>query len=128
MVRPDGFILARHRKINTHAEPWAALGKRAQTTDWNGLVVGILICAEVYTCDIAEDLRGHRAKLLVSLAAWGPALNGPEGEWEQPTRETGLLVGAICRRGGHAQSRDEVRKGGYSRECGCTRSSRNADA
>jgi N-carbamoylputrescine amidase len=61
--------------------------------------VGILICADVYTRDIAEDLRGQGAQLLVSPAAWGPDLNGPEGEWEQRTQETGLPL-VVCNRTG----------------------------
>jgi N-carbamoylputrescine amidase len=104
MVRADGLIMARHRKINTRAEPWAAPGKRAQATDWNGLVVGILICADVYTRDIAEDLRGQGAQL-VSPAAWGPGLNGPDGHWEQRTRETGLPL-VVCNRTGPEKKLD----------------------
>lgn len=105
MVRADGLIMARHRKINTRSEPWATPGERARATDWNGLVVGILICADVYTRDIAEDLRGQGARLLVSPAAWGPGRYGPEGEWEQRTRETGLPL-LVCNRTGPEKKLD----------------------
>jgi 5-aminopentanamidase len=105
MVRADGEIIARHRKVNTHAEPWAEPGKRAKVADWDGLAVGILICADAYTSDIAEDLRGQGAQLLVSPAAWGPGLNGPEGEWEQRTRETGLPL-IVCNRTGAERKLD----------------------
>ena len=105
MVGADGLIMARHRKIKTRAEPWAAPGKRAQAANWNGLVVGILICADAYTSDIAEDLRGQGARLLVSPAAWGPGLYGPEGEWEQRTRETGLPL-IVCNRTGPEKKLD----------------------
>ncbi|MBV8135731.1 MAG: carbon-nitrogen hydrolase family protein [Deltaproteobacteria bacterium] len=105
MVSADGLVMARHRKINTRAESWATPGKRAQATDWNGLVVGIVICADAYTRDVAEDLRGQGAQLLISPAAWGPGLHGPEGEWEQRTRETGLPL-VVCNRTGPEKKLD----------------------
>jgi 5-aminopentanamidase len=105
MVRADGEIIARHRKVNTRAEPWAEPGKCAKAADWNGLAVGILICADAYTGDIAEDLCGQGAQLLVSPAAWAPGLNGPEGEWEQRTRETGLPL-IVCNRTGAERKLD----------------------
>jgi len=99
MVGADGEIIARHRKINTHAEWWAEPGNRANAVDWNGLAVGILICADAYTGEIAEELRAQGTQLLVSPAAWGPGLYGPEGEWEQRSRETGLPL-IVCNRTG----------------------------
>jgi predicted amidohydrolase len=99
MVGSHGEIIAWHRKINTHAEPWAESGKRAIVGNWNGLTIGILICADAYTREIAEDLRAQGARLLVSPAAWGPGLHGPEGEWERRSCETGLPL-IVCNRTG----------------------------
>jgi len=99
IIGADGGIIARHRKINTQAERWAEPGDRAVGASWNGPTVGILICSDAYTGEVAEDLRAQGARLLVSPAAWGPGEYGPEGEWEQRTRETGLPL-IVCNRTG----------------------------
>jgi len=99
LVSAEGELIARYRKINTHAEPWAESGKSTIAAKWNGLNLGILICSDAYTREIAEDLRAQGAQLLVSPAAWGPGLYGPEGEWEQRSHETGLPL-IVCNRTG----------------------------
>ena len=62
--------------------------------------IGLLICADAYTRDIAARLKSQGADILVSPAAWGPGLHGPEGEWEQRTVETGLPL-IVCNRTGN---------------------------
>jgi predicted amidohydrolase len=61
--------------------------------------VGLLICADAYTPEIATRLKAQGARLLVSAAAWGPGLHGPNGEWEHCTRATGLPL-LVCNRTG----------------------------
>jgi 5-aminopentanamidase len=107
IVGADGKLIAHHRKINT-PERWAEPGKRANAVDWNGLGVGILICADAYTGEIAQDLRTQGAQLLVSPAAWGPGQNGPEGEWEQRSQQTGLPL-IVCNRTGAENKLDFTR-------------------
>jgi len=99
MIDAAGRIIGHHRKINTHAERWASPGNEKITIDWNGLKFGILICSDAYTGDVANALQSKGAQLLVSPANWAPGLHGPEGEWEQRTRETGLPL-IVCNRTG----------------------------
>lgn len=99
MVDAEGMIIGHHRKINTHAEQWSRAGHVVEPVTWNGLKIGMLICADAYTKEIASTLRSKGAKLLLSPAAWGPGLYGPEGEWEQRTAETGLPL-VVCNRTG----------------------------
>ena len=40
--------------------------------------------------------------MLVSLAAWGPGMHGPNGEWEQRSMDTGLCFLVCNRTGGGA--------------------------
>ena len=61
--------------------------------------VGLLICADAYTPAIATTLKAQGAQMLVSAAAWGPGLHGPNGEWERCSRETGLPL-LVCNRTG----------------------------
>ena len=61
--------------------------------------VGLLICADAYTPTIATNLKAQGAQMLVSAAAWGPGMHGPNGEWERCSRETGLPL-LVCNRTG----------------------------
>jgi len=61
--------------------------------------VGVLICADAYSPGIARSLKAQGAQLLVSSAAWAPGFHGPNGEWEQCTRDTGLAL-LVCNRTG----------------------------
>ena len=61
--------------------------------------VGLLICVDAYTPTIAMTLKAQGAQMLVSAAAWGPGLHGPNGEWERCRRETGLPL-LVCNRTG----------------------------
>jgi predicted amidohydrolase len=61
--------------------------------------VGVLVCADAYSPWIAKSLAAQGARLLVSCAAWAPGLHGPNGEWEQCTRDTGLAL-VVCNRTG----------------------------
>jgi len=63
------------------------------------LSVGILICADAYTPRLAKHLKDQGAQILVSSAAWGPHPYGPDGAWEQRSRETGLPL-FVCNRTG----------------------------
>ncbi len=102
VIASDGRILGTHRKIHTlsGAERWSSPGETAEPV----LVppvgqVGMLICADAYTTKIATHLKAQGAQLLVSAAAWGPGIHGPEGEWERCSLETGLPL-LVCNRTG----------------------------
>lgn len=103
MVDAKGMIIGHHRKINTHAEQWARAGQVVEPVTCNGLKVGMLICADAYTKEITATLRSKGSQLLLSPAAWGPGLYGPEGEWEQRTAETGLPL-VVCNRTGEEKT------------------------
>lgn len=103
VIGPDGSILGRHRKINTLAvgsEAWSTPGELPTPVVVPPLgPIGILVCADAYSPWIAKSLHAQGARLLVSLAAWAPGLHGPNGEWEQCTRDTGLPM-LVCNRTG----------------------------
>ena len=65
----------------------------------------MLICSDMYTPDIAGELRTRGAQILVSPASWGPGLHGPNGEWEERTKETGLPL-FVCNRTGAEKTLD----------------------
>ena len=99
-----GAIAARHRKINTVSDGWSSPGSTIEPFDWNGTKVGILLCADAYTSHVAATLKSKATRILVSPAAWGPWLYGPNGEWEQRTLETGLPL-IVCNRTGEDSTR-----------------------
>jgi predicted amidohydrolase len=103
VIGPDGRIRGGHRKINTlpmGSEAWSTPGTLATPVTVEPVgPVGLLICADAYSPWIAKSLHAQGARLLVSSAAWAPGLHGPNGEWEQCTRDTGLTL-LVCNRTG----------------------------
>ncbi len=102
-ISAEGELLGRHRKINAlrvGSEAWSVPGTTATVVDLcPNLKAGLLICADACTTEIARQMKAAGAKLLLSAAAWAPGLHGPNGEWEQIARETGLPL-FVCNRTG----------------------------
>ena len=109
MIAANGAILGTHRKINTlrvGSEAWSTPGTKAVAVPVPPFTrVGMLICADAYTSEIAKNLLNQGAQLLVSSAAWAPGLHGPNGEWERCTRDTGLPL-IVCNRTGPDRTLD----------------------
>jgi len=102
VIAADGRIVGKHRKICTlsGAEGWSSPGEVVTPIPVPPVgSVGLLICADAYTPTIATTLKAQGAQMLVSAAAWGPGLHGPNGEWERCSRETGLPL-LVCNRTG----------------------------
>jgi predicted amidohydrolase len=105
MIDSNGEIIGHHRKINIAAESWSSAGSIIEPAQWRDLKIGMLVCADSYSPNIAGELCAKGARLLISSAAWGPGLHGPEGEWELRTVETGLPL-IVCNRTGRETSLD----------------------
>lgn len=109
VIAPDGAIVGTHRKINTlrvGSEAWSSPGEHATPIPVQPVGnVGILICADAFSPRIAGSLKAQGANLLVSSAAWGPGLHGPNGEWERCTQDTGLPL-LVCNRTGPDRTLD----------------------
>lgn len=103
VIGPDGRVRGVHRKINTlpmGSEAWSTPGTLATPVTVEPVgPVGLLICADAYSPWIAKSLHAQGARLFVSVASWAPGLHGPNGEWEQCTRDTGLPL-LVCNRTG----------------------------
>ncbi len=108
-IASNGTIVGSHRKIHTlrvGSEAWSTPGTQAVAVPVPPFTrVGMLICADAYTSDIARNLQAQGAQLLVSSAAWAPGLHGPNGEWERCTRDTGLPL-LVCNRTGPDKTLD----------------------
>ncbi len=108
-IAPNGTIVGTHRKINTlrvGSEAWSTPGTQAIAIPVSPFTrIGMLICADAYTSEIAQNLRNQGAQLLVSAAAWAPGHHGPNGEWERCTRDTGLPL-IVCNRTGPDKTLD----------------------
>jgi predicted amidohydrolase len=101
VISPQGEIIGKHRKIKALGGPeaWSTPGREVDPIDCNGIKVGILICADAYRNEVAQELKDKGAQILVSPAAWGPGGCAPAGEWEQRTLDTGLPI-MVCNRSG----------------------------
>ena len=108
-IAPDGTIVGAHRKIHTlrvGSEAWSTPGTQAVAVPVPPFTrVGMLICADAYTSEIARNLQAQGAQLLVSAAAWAPGHHGPNGEWERCTRDTSLPL-LVCNRTGPDKTLD----------------------
>lgn len=107
VIGPTGEILGKHRKLNVVSDSlsWSSPGYVVAPVDCDGIKVGLLICSDVYTSNIARALQFEGAQMLVSPASWGPGIHGPNGEWEQRTHETGLPM-IVCNRTGAEKTLD----------------------
>jgi len=103
VIGANGTILGQHRKVNTlrvGAEAWSNPGAQVAPILLSPTsCIGVLICADAYSPELAQRLHNQGANLLVSSAAWAPGLYGPDGEWERCTRDTGLSL-LVCNRTG----------------------------
>lgn len=100
-IDEQGRVLGEHYKINTlpGSEGWSSPGFEVKPVAWNGHKIGLLICSDAYTENIARDLAAQGANVLFSPAAWAPGMHEPNGEWEQRSLETGLCM-YVCNRTG----------------------------
>lgn len=107
LIDSAGEIVGRHRKINVLSDSlsWSSPGDVAVPIECAGIKVGVLVCADVYTPNIARAMKFEGAQMFVSPASWGPGLHGPNGEWEQRTHETGLPL-IVCNRTGAEKTLD----------------------
>jgi 5-aminopentanamidase len=107
VIGPTGEMIGKHRKINVASDSlsWSSPGDRAAPIECDGVHVGVLVCADVYTSNIARAMKFEGAQMLVSPASWGPGIHGPNGEWEQRTHETGLPL-IVCNRTGAEKTLD----------------------
>jgi len=87
-----GEISARHHKINVIpvSESWATAGREASLALVDGIQVGLLICADAWPKEHADQLAQEGAELLLSSANWWPGDYGPGNTWEARSRQTGL--------------------------------------
>ncbi len=109
VITANGTIAGTHRKIHTlrvGSEAWSSPGTQAVAIPVPPFTrVGMLICADAFTSEIARTLQAQGAQLLVSSAAWAPGYHGPNGEWERCTRDTGLPL-LVCNRTGPDRTLD----------------------
>ena len=107
VIGPTGEMIGKHRKINVASDSlsWSSPGDSVAPIECNGIRVGVLVCADVYTSNIARTMKFEGAQMMVSPASWGPGIHGPNGEWEQRTHETGLPL-IVCNRTGAEKTLD----------------------
>jgi N-carbamoylputrescine amidase len=107
VINPRGEVVGKHRKINVASDSlsWSSPGDVVAPVECDGIRVGLPICSDMYTRSITDELKSKGAQMLVSPASWGPGIHGPNGEWEQRTRETGLPL-LVCNRTGAERTLD----------------------
>ncbi|WP_378541111.1 carbon-nitrogen hydrolase family protein [Neobacillus cucumis] len=103
VINRDGKLIGKQRKITSMIDDWSTSGDFIEPIDMENVKIGVLICADAYTTNIADTLLAKGAEILVAPSAWGPGLHGPNGEWEQRSIDTGLCL-FVCNRTGEDES------------------------
>jgi len=100
-IDEQGQVLGEHYKINVlpGSEGWSSPGFEVKPIPWKNYNIGLLICSDAYTENIAKELAMQGANVLISPAAWATGMHEPNGEWEQRSMETGLCL-YVCNRTG----------------------------
>ncbi len=102
VINHDGQLIGKQRKIAS-IDDWSTSGTSIEPIDMGNVKIGVLICADAYTPNIADTFLHKGAEILIAPSSWGPGLHGPNGEWEQRSKDTGLCV-FVCNRTGEDES------------------------
>ena len=81
VIGPTGEILGKHRKINVVSDSlsWSSPGDIVAPIECDGIKVGLLICSDVYTSNIARALRFEGAANVRVASILGPGHS--RSEW-----------------------------------------------
>ena len=107
---PDGSLQSRHRKIygeKLGSEKWASPGDRMSTTNCDGIIVGVLVCADSWFDERPLALKEQGADILIDIAAWPetPETGNPLPSWKKVTKITGLPF-VLCNQTGKTKWMD----------------------
>ncbi|KAB7707182.1 carbon-nitrogen hydrolase family protein [Bacillus aerolatus] len=103
VISRNGELIGRQRKISSITDDWSHSGTIIEPIDLENIKVGIVICADAYTKNVADTLLTKGAEMIIAPSAWGPGLHEPSGEWEQRSIETGLPF-IVCNRTGEDET------------------------
>ena len=111
VIDSGGKIVGKHSKIKAlrGAEGWSTAGTVIEPVECDGIKVGILVCADAYKNEVAQELRGKGAQLYVSPVSWGPGQCAPDGEWEQRSLDNDVPI-MVCNRSGTEDEELDYRK------------------
>lgn len=104
VINDHGEIIGRHRKmkiVGSNAEGWSVAGNKLECISCDDLSVGVLVCADAWFGENAEQLGNLGADLIIVVAAWPPGCGGPpENAWERCSKMSGGLPVIICNQTG----------------------------
>jgi predicted amidohydrolase/adenosylcobinamide amidohydrolase len=93
VIDRSGTIRGSYRKQRVHGGPesWATPGNGGPPFVVDDIPVGVLICADTYKPEPADELRRQGAAILIAPANWPPVGGmGPDDLWERRSAETGV--------------------------------------
>ncbi len=103
VIDRKGNLVGKQQKISSVTDQWSSSGTVVEAITLDNIKVGLMICADAYTKEVAETLLNKGVDIIVAPCSWGPGLHGPKGEWEQRSKDTGLPV-FVCNRTGEDEN------------------------
>tara|TARA_B100000029_G_scaffold173533_1_gene170105 strand:- start:18903 stop:19679 length:777 start_codon:yes stop_codon:yes gene_type:complete len=101
VINRKGQIIGKYRKIKVlpQSEGWSSPGNEIKSIVVDAEKVGILICADAYRPQLADEYHKQEVTILICPSAWGPGDCAPNGEWELRSQEVGVPL-IVCNRTG----------------------------
>jgi len=105
LINDEGLVCGYHHKIKVVkwiTEEWAVAGKNLKINIFNGLKLGILVCADTWFEEHGEAYNRAGAELMITVAAWpNGGCGGPPIEaWKRISKAANGLPLIVCNQTG----------------------------
>ncbi|WP_418626711.1 carbon-nitrogen hydrolase family protein [Anaerosinus sp.] len=107
IIDAKGEIIDKHRKlkiVGSTTEGWSTAGKKLTCLRYEGVSIGVLVCADAWYGENGVQLGEMGAELILVIAAWPPGCGGPpEKAWERCSKMSGGRPVIVCNQTGNTR-------------------------